>query len=55
MKKLVNLRGIQEYRLKWIFQIFFNHGEGNDNEISRNEGHSTSSSKVNVLKNFQPW
>ena len=27
MKKLVNMRGIQKYCLKWIFQVFFNHGK----------------------------
>ena len=48
MTKLVNLSGSQDHRQRWIVKIFFKHGESNDNEISRNEGHPTTSSKVNI-------
>ena len=50
MKKLVKLRGILEHFQRCIFKVFFNHDEGNDNEICQNEGHSSASSKVNLPK-----
>ena len=53
--KLLNLRVTLEHLQRCIFKIFFNHGEGNDNEIGQNEGHSSASSKVNFLNFLQPW
>ena len=55
MKKFVNMRGIQEYCLKWIFKIFFNHGEGNNEEISLIEGHSGASSNMYFQNFLQSW
>ena len=45
--KLVKLRTILGHLQMCIFKIFFNHGEGNDNEISQIENHSSASSMVN--------
>ena len=39
----------------WSFKIFFNHGEGNYNEISVIESHSGASSKVSIQNFHQPW
>ena len=39
LTKLNTLRAILEYLRRWIFKIFFNHGEGNDNWYSQIDGH----------------
>ena len=55
IKKLIKLRDILVYLQRWIFKIFFNHGEGNDNEISQVESPFSASSKVNFQNFLQPW
>ena len=38
----------------FLFQNFFNHGEGNDTEIGQNENHASASSEVHFQDFLQP-
>ena len=52
MKKLIKLLSIVEHLQKRIFEIFFNHCEGDDNKIIRINAHCTASLKVNEVSKF---
>ena len=53
--KLVKMEAILMHLPRCVFKIFFNHGEGNDYEISQNESHSSASSKVKFQHFHQLW
>ena len=53
--KLVKLRATLDHPQMCIFKIFFNHGEGIDDETSQMESHSSASSNTNVQNFPQPW
>ena len=55
MKKSVKLRAILEHIPRCISQIFFNHGEGNDDEIGQIEGNFSASLRVKFPTFLQPW
>ena len=55
MKKLDKLRGVLEHLQGYIFKIFFNHGEGNDEEISQIEEYFRASPRMYFQNFLQPW
>ena len=55
MKKSVKLRAILEHIPRCISKIFFNHGEGNDDEIGQIEGNFSASFRVKFQTSKFLW
>ena len=55
LKWLVKLRVILEHLRICIFKIFFNHGEGNDDEIGQIEGNFSASFRVKFQTSKFLW